>query len=117
MTSHRVWRSLIVLTIATTLVCAIFTLFVNGVLSKEYNEVHLEERMDFPIKLSASTIKVLYQNTSSKLEELGLTRNGKIVSEEAAVRIFGTEGAGHSGDDFSVVLASILANEDSEPYR
>ena len=73
--------------------------------------------MVFPVNLSASTVKELYQNTSSKLEELGLTKNGKIVSETAAVKIFRPKGAAFTGFDFSEALASILAieGEDNSP--
>ncbi|MCY3542063.1 MAG: hypothetical protein OXH31_09205 [Gammaproteobacteria bacterium] len=82
-------------------------------LSTWFKVVSLDRKdaIDFPIDFTESTLEVLYQDTFKKLEDVGLTKSGKIVSAEAAEKIFGPEGASYSGYEISTALRLSLAND------
>lgn len=73
--------------------------------------INQQDTLDIPIILSESTIEILYQDTIETLEDVGLTKSGKIVSAEAAEKIFGPDGASYSGYEISTALRLILANK------
>ncbi|MYC26191.1 MAG: hypothetical protein F4X56_09785 [Gammaproteobacteria bacterium] len=83
------------------------------ILSTWFNVESMDQQdtLDLPIDFSESTLEVLYQDTFKKLEDVGLTKSGKIVSAEAAEEIFGPEGASYSGYEISTALRLSLAND------